>query len=178
MYFLVSQILGKVSARVAFGPNGYGEVRLTCDTPERPELLFSFETTVVRRLALSQEIEEFVIRLAVSQAHKIGRRQPGIVTSVSLDLTIRPWIGDLLTQAYGGATLGHSRRSPVRHKPTASTVAERRTDRVRSRRIQAALSILRRTGDIERAIVDMTLFGIPNHILLRVIACTGSRRKL
>jgi hypothetical protein len=125
---LVSQHFGRVTATIDVDIVDSAVVRLSTQRPAG-SMHFTFSLRSMLVLASKEKSwVEFIIRLAVTQAHKGRRKQknapePG---SVFLRSDMQPWMGDLLLTPYGGPTLGvaecaldiqlhrHKRRAAVR----------------------------------------------------------------
>ena len=126
-----------------------------------------------------QNYGELTIRLAVAHAHSIYEKShpdffawDGVLV---IDPTIRPWIGDLTTVPYGGATSGiEASRLQRKRVPLADT--EQRIDRVTCEVVERAVSVAQLIGDAAAADL-MRQSHIQEHTILRIISCAAFRRK-
>jgi hypothetical protein len=106
---LVSQHFGRVVAQVNIDENGHGIVHLFLERPHHLAIEFTFAARAAERIfGSAMAWQEMVVRLAVSQAHKLHlREQINVGWRVEpLHLEGQPWVGDLLLAPFGGATHG------------------------------------------------------------------------
>lgn len=106
---LVSQHFGRVVAQVDWDERRHGIIQLSLERPHHLATEFTFSGEVLQRIfdhAVSWK--EMAVRLAVSQAHKLYLKHRASIMrqAAPLSLEVSPWVGDLLTAPYGGATLG------------------------------------------------------------------------
>lgn len=104
--FLMSQHFGQVEARVELDGLPGGTVSLSGNSLKDQPLQFEFSTQALKRVfGDAVDWKEMVIRLAVSQAHKMPDR-PAEQGRIPLEVEAPPWLGDLTSEPYAGATYG------------------------------------------------------------------------
>lgn len=176
-YHLLAQKLGKLIACVEVG-NRNGTVVLCRETGVGPPIEFAFDPSRIAPLARPGEsVGEVAIRIAVAQARKRRLFADGVrfTSPVALNASIAPWIGDLASEPYGGATFGFEQRDQPRHCMNWAE-PERRIDSVRAAAVEKALRLLkRRQADEARGL--LTRHDVPDHVVLRVASCAAFRRK-
>lgn len=104
----VSQRIGRAIGAVEFGGAGIGVVEITAEGgPAR--MLFSFTLSGgEEQHPPSPALAEVLLRTAIAQVHKEILKPPlaGTEANRCLSNACAPWIGDLETAPYGGATGG------------------------------------------------------------------------
>jgi hypothetical protein len=106
---LVSRHLGRIQVHVDIDKPGEGSVYLELSFPRVVCIEFFYLHDAVREIfGRAPNTTEILVRLAVSQAHRLyTSEQIGFARQVErLDLHGQPWIGDLLFEPFGGATYG------------------------------------------------------------------------
>jgi hypothetical protein len=106
---LVSQHFGRVVAQVDIDENRHGIVHLFLERPLHLAIEFTFSSRAVARIfGDAPSWKDMVVRLAVTQAHKLHLRQHISIgwRTEPLNLDGQPWVGDLLLAPFGGATQG------------------------------------------------------------------------
>ena len=117
------------------------------------------------------------IRYGVAHAHTLYEKSKTEFCSVRIDvvlnLQLRPWIGDLMSEPYGGVTSGVEKA--ICAEDTA-TKKERRTDRLSSVIVERAVYAGQLYG--KQAATDLMRESfMPEHTILRVTSCAAFRRK-
>jgi hypothetical protein len=176
-YHLLAQQLGKLIACVEWG-NRTGTIVLCPDPGPGPPIEFAFDPWRIASLAQPGEsVGEVAVRIAVAQARKRRLFADGVrfTSPVQINEGMAPWIGDLTTKPYGGATFGIEQRDQPRHCMSWAE-PERRIDAARSAAVENALRLLKKR-QTDEAKGLLAKHEVPEHVVLRVTSCAAFRRK-
>jgi hypothetical protein len=156
-----------------------GCVQLEVGMPVARLITFTF---IPARLAPfvseGERLESQAVRHAMAQARKLNASalMDRDVGPVELELSAHPWVGDLMSRPYGGATFGvesRAKKRPDRGNPGAR---DRRSDRSACQLVERAVDVQKAHGEhVAKAMLNRE--GIPDHIALRVVSCAAFRRK-
>ncbi len=176
--YLISQSLGRTIAHVVLDEFGTGVVHLTLADAACHVCQFQFLVDSVAALAGpdADDIGERAIRHAMAQAQRMQMTVGGDAPVMFLDLALSPWLGDLTTVPYGGATVGVEARRAVMAASMPTAGPERRTDQAFAQLIDRAIEAQRFYGPAAAAMI-LADAGIPDHISLRVFSSAPFRRK-
>ena len=112
--YFVSQHVGKATATVLIEGTAEGQVRIEAGIPPAHAISFKFDSArLAQRIAGPENWCEAAARIAINQMHKhlASGGQPALQGAVyELAVGSAPWLGDLSSSPYGGATAGFDQR--------------------------------------------------------------------
>jgi hypothetical protein len=129
----VSKMLGRGTCSIELhSPPSSGTVRLQFASPGAPHVLFVIHPDSAAAFSIPSAMSpEQLARMAIAQLHKelaylpvgeeSGASEP---VSMSLDLRMTPWMGDLTPAAAPGATDGFRHRPPARPRTMSRWAAK------------------------------------------------------
>lgn len=201
----VSRSLGTLHVRVLGAEETVHTVMVNCDAPASHTFSFAIpgKSAELSKIFVGADLQETMARIAIAQAQR-HRARPSGDNTVALDLACRPWLGDLLSTPFGGATAGvealqRRERERDQHSgawrslqslvgesglPTAQNCvafaepgkADRRVNWQLSTLVNTAIALKRRHGN-STASAFLYEHAVPVHVQLRVMARVALRRK-
>lgn len=175
--YLVSQYFGKIVARVESAPLK-STVALEVELPVPRTLQFVFVQGRLSPLArMDDGVHDLAIRIAIAQARKMRLHLAPCARNGPhrLDENTRPWLGDLMSEPYGGATAGVERLA-LSKAADITMQADRRINMALCTAVERGVAAQKRQG-ADAAILLMADHGVPDHVMLRVVSCAAFRRK-
>lgn len=180
--YLVSRHLGKAVAIVTIDEHEESMVHLTAPPPVDLSLCLTFRPERIAPLDKtsddSADLVDIVARHAIAQAHRLypRLRKCRIPSPIPLEPAAHPWVGDLLSTPFGGATLGIEERANGPPDHASDEDAERRGDEAVYEAVEQALDAQQAQGT-NAAIAILARRGIPDHAILRLLSSPAFRRK-
>ncbi|MGJ9416511.1 hypothetical protein ACHAC9_01910 [Massilia sp. CMS3.1] len=88
-----------------------GTVQIKFDGAHSGLRVFTFNAASAAALCQRKDPAETLARIALAQAHQMAAQNDGGAGGPApLNLDLKPWVGDLTDEPYGGATDGYSTR--------------------------------------------------------------------
>ena len=107
----LSSRLGRGTVETCMTMDATGTVQIKFDGADSGMRVFTFNPASAAALCQRKDPAEALARIALAQAHQMAAQNEGDASGpVPLNPDLKPWVGDLTEEPYGGGTVGYSTR--------------------------------------------------------------------